>query len=201
MDDNLFSYQGIVRRRILKRGKIIRDVRDHNIGTFSLFHLFCSALSAPPDKKYSVDCIDICFDSGGGFVSMLGENVLPITKKSILSSPTINTVGVGGVKIGDCSITLSTSFTAASIDHNVFVGENNDSNIFFVLRSGLQSGDNILAYYEDISIKARDFKIADDEVYLVDWTLNVGNYQEASATNKSKSGSNKKWAKTFYQIK
>lgn len=190
--DNLFSYQGIVRRRVLKRGRIIRDTSDHNIGTFTLFHLFCSALSAPPDKKYSAKCIDVCFDNGGEFVSLLGENGLEINHKSVLSSPTTSTIGIGGVKIGDCSVTLSTSFTAASIDYSVPVGGDIDSNIFFVLRNSSSNGDNILAYYEDTSIKAKDFKIADDEVYLVDWTLNVGNYQETSTTNRSLGGGNKK---------
>lgn len=192
MNDNLFSYHGIVRRRILKRGKVIKDVSGHNVGTFNMFHLFCSALASPPNNIYTPQSIDVCFEEGGTFVSLLGNNVAQIGGEIVSTAPTTSVSGKAGTQLGDCSVTLSASLTRASIDYSTVVSEGSESNIFFVLRNGVSGANNILAYYEDTTTKARDFKIATDEVYLVDWTLNVGNYQTPTTTSKSKSRSRSK---------
>ena len=180
MQDNYISYSGKVRTRKYRRGALVRECRLVNEGTNTLFRLICECLYQNPFGERRPRFIDICYNTGSGFVSLLTNPV------SIMNTSVINNSGSVGVS------NINTSSVSIIFNVNVSNGQVSPAgappgsgNVYFVLRDSTgeegTSGE-ILAYVADPNTFAENFGIASDEVYIVDWTLTVGNKTQSQGS-------------------
>ena len=85
-------------------------------------------------------------------------------------------IGVSNINISSVSIIFNVNVSNGQVSPSGAPPES--GNIYFVLRDSTDddgTSGEILAYVEDTTTLAENFGIASDEVYIVDWTLTVGN--------------------------
>ena len=173
MRDNFISYSGKVRTRKYRRGALIRERRITNDGTTSLFLLMCESLIQDTIDNRRPMYIDICYNTGSGFVSLL-TNPVSIVNTSIVSNS--GSVGLSNINTSSVSIIFSVNVSSGHI--SPAGAPPGSGSVYFVLRDSTdEEGANgeILAYVADTTVLASSFGIASDEVYIIDWTLTVGN--------------------------
>ena len=174
MQDNYISYSGKVRTRKYRRGALVRECRLVNEGTNTLFRLICECLYQNPIGSRRPRFIDICYSTkSSGFVSLL-TNPISIMNTSIINNS--GSVGVSNINTSSVSIIFNVNVSNGQV--SPAGAPPGSGNVYFVLRDSTgeegTSGE-ILAYVADPNTFAENFGIASDEVYIVDWTLTVGN--------------------------
>ena len=171
MRDNFISYSGKVRTRKYRRGALIRESRITNDGTTSLFLLMCESLIQATIDNRRPMYIDICYIAGSGFVSLLA-NPVSIMNTSIIQNS--GSTGVANTNLSSVSVIFSVNVSSGQVLPSG--APQGSGNLYFVLKdsSGGING-SVLAYVEDTTVIASSFGIASDEVYIIDWTLTVGN--------------------------
>ena len=115
--------------------------------------------------------IDICYIAGSGFVSLLA-NPVSIMNTSIIQNS--GSTGVANTNLSSVSVIFSVNVSSGQVLPSG--APQGSGNLYFVLKdsSGGING-SVLAYVEDTTVIASSFGIASDEVYIIDWTLTVGN--------------------------
>ena len=177
MQDNYISYSGKVRTRKYRRGALVRECRLVNEGTNTLFRLICECLYQNPIGSRRPRFIDICYNTGSGFVSLL-TNPVSIMNTNIVSNS--GSIGVSDINISSVSIIFNANVSNGQVSPSGAPPES--GNIYFVLRDSTDetgTSGEILAYVADPNTFAENFGIASDEVYIVDWTLTVGNQPQS----------------------
>lgn len=171
MRDNFISYSGKVHTRKYRRGALIRESRITNEGTAALFLLLCESLMQNASDNRRPTYIDICYIAGSGFVSMLNSPV-SIMNTSIIQNS--GSTGVANTNLSSVSVIFRVNVSSGQVLPSG--APQGSGNIYFVLKdaSGEING-SVLAYVEDTTVSASSFGIASDEVYIIDWTLTVGN--------------------------
>ena len=173
MQDNYISYSGKVHTRKYRRGALVRECRLVNEGTVTLFRLICDCLYQNPIDSRRPRFIDICYDTGSGFVSLLTNPASIMNTKIVDSS---GSIGVSNINISSVSIIFNVNLSNGQVSPSGAPPES--GNIYFVLRDSTDddgTSGEILAYVEDTTTSAENFGIASDEVCIVDWVLTVGN--------------------------
>lgn len=177
MQDNYISYSGKVRTRKYRRGALVRERRLVNEGTSALFRLICDCLYQNPLSERRPQFIDICYNTGSGFVSIL-TNPVSIVNTSIVSNS--GSVGLSNINTSSVSIIFSVNVSSGHI--SPAGAPPGSGNVYFVLRDSTAEEEGtsgeVLAYVADTTL-AENFGIALDEVYIVDWTLTVGNQPQS----------------------
>lgn len=170
MSFSTFGYQGTVKISTYKRGRLVGIKTVKNEGTHRLFSVLCKALG----KVYNTDScptyLDVGYMDGSVFHSILLRsdaiflNVEGVTEGGSLDST------------DKCQITYQASITQA------FTKEHSDASgpIYIALRDGYtvesnQEGPGLLAYISIPDWTASSWNPAIDEVYLITWTLEIGN--------------------------
>ena len=182
MSTSFLSYRGIIKIKKYKRGKLIKIKEIKNNGTFTFFNTLCNILN----KRYNENDLPTFFDlcskknsttsSNARFTSLLNYN--PIIE--VIDVPTISTDFDGS-----CSITYRAIVTGAYLN-NPLSSSSDDSNIYCVLRD---SNGNVLAYSNSGWV-INSFNIAIDEVYIIEWKLEFGNYTDTGNTQALKVANN-----------
>lgn len=152
------NYKGSVRIRKYRKGELRKTEIHHNQGTWELFNLLCNALASGLGSVDRPSILDVCYLSGNNFISILSTTAR-VQSYSISSNES-------GSLTSPCSVTLSASLTSENIS-----GVGGTSNIYYVLKNANQA---VLAYLET-DTPMNNFVIAADEVYIIDWTLTIGN--------------------------
>ena len=169
MQDNFILYSGKVRTRKYRRGALVRENRLTNNGTTNLFSLMCEGLYSNIEDSRRPHNIDVCYRSGNAFMSMLTS---PVTIGNTFLTSNPSTVGLSTTPV---SVTFSTTISSGQVSPTSSgVGS---GNVYYVLRTSNDTSTtaNILAFLEDTNTSANSFGIATDEVFILDWTLTVGN--------------------------
>lgn len=177
MQDNYISYSGKVRTRKYRRGALVRECRLVNEGTSALFRLICDCLYQNPLSERRPHFIDICYNTGSGFSSLL-TNPISIVNTSIVSNS--GSVGVSNINTSSVSIIFNVNLSNGQISPTG--APPGSGSVYFVLRDstdGEGANGEILAYVADTTTLAENFGIALDEVFIVDWTLTVGNQPQS----------------------
>ena len=155
----------------------MRECRLVNEGTNTLFRLICECLYQNPIGSRRPRFIDICYNTGSGFVSLL-TNPVSIMNTNIVSNS--GSIGVSDINISSVSIIFNANVSNGQVSPSGAPPES--GNIYFVLRDSTDetgTSGEVLAYVVDTTTSAENFGIASDEVYIVDWTLTVGNQPQS----------------------
>lgn len=180
MQDNYISYSGKVRTRKYRRGALVRECRLVNEGTSTLFTLICDSLYQNTSNERRPRFIDICYNAGSGFVSLL-TNPVSIMNTSVVANS--GSIGISNINTSSVSIVFNVNVSSGQVSPSG--APSGSGSIYFVLRdSTAESGESgsILAYVADTATLAENFGIASDEVYIIDWVLTVGNQTQSQGS-------------------
>lgn len=170
------KYMGNVTVKKYKRGRLTAIYTNHNGGTWNLFSLICSNLYGEMDTMSLPQCIDVGYPelgSGGevtNYVSVL-NNKVDVTDRLISLAPS-NALS----EDDECSITFTFRVTNDSINFDVLNGAPDDTPTTYLLKDDY---DTVLATMSvDSDAEGADIKnfyIAPDEVFVVEWQVKLGN--------------------------
>lgn len=180
MKSSFIGYSGEIRIKKYKRGILVREKKLHNSGTNVLFDIICNSLSGIDMSGYAPKYLDLfCIDDSGTLTSLLVSPV-SIQRSSITSNEKV--LGEINLNIASCGITYEASITRSQVVASI-PSVQNGSLYYSILRNkedGLVDG-NILAYFLDSTTSVNNFSIAQDEVYVISWTMTVGNSTSGSS--------------------
>lgn len=204
MESTNIEYKGNVRISKYRKGRLIKRKTLHNAGTWNLFNLLCTSLDRnqevqPYEKPTYLDLMyaPVGNDEVSSLSSILASSLPFISTRYIdTSNPGESSQSIGGTLAEQGSTSeppISSYITFRSLitlaNYNESANPKNESPLFFVLKSGNSSGESdstILAIVPYVNengnaITCSKFSIADDEVYIVDWTLTLSNVVSSSS--------------------
>lgn len=174
MDTSFLSYRGTIKIKKYKRGRLIKVREIKNKGTFIFFNTLCNILSKRYNENDLPTFFDLCIkkdnttSSNARFDSLLNYN------------PTIEVIDIPTLSTdfdGSCSITYR-AIVASAYLNKPFSNSDDDNNVYCVLRD---NNGNVLAYSNSGWV-INSFNIAIDEVYIIEWKLEFGNYIDTGST-------------------
>lgn len=170
------GYHGTVKIQQFKRGKLKKIKTIRNAGTHALFRILCNALSGSYTAAQRPAYLDVGYFSSAGattadsFTSVLYGNNLPLV--------TVEEAGQGDPdSIDSCSVTFAGTVTHAYLASTGGA----HGNVCIALRGGASTTPGqgqILAYIKIDDWMWPAWSISSDEVYLILWTLEIGNSTE-----------------------
>lgn len=165
MNTSCLSYNGIVTIKQYKKNRLKKIKILKNEGTSRLFYLICMLLYGEGiDSTQVPTYLDIIYpNTSGGFSSALNTKL--IIEKTLPTPPE----NLDGTE--KCAIMYSTTLTSAYVKGTSEIATG--STLQFALIDGTVKG-NVLAKVDtkDLGI---GWNIAPDEVYIINWRLEIGN--------------------------
>lgn len=161
------GYEGRLRVRKYKRGKLKSTKYLYNEGTWELFNFLCIALASEDTSGSAPSILDAgYYDNNGNFHSILSASK-PLLTVLELENTNSNDNGKEAIDniYNSCSITFRAVLTAAHV-----VMETSPAKVYYALCAS-----NNVVYAVTDANEGDSLHIEEDEVYLIDWTLELGN--------------------------
>lgn len=175
------GYEGRLRVRKYKRGKLKSTKYLYNEGTWELFNFLCIALASEDTSGSAPSILDAgYYDNKGNFHSILSASK-PLLTVLELENTNSNENGPESVLdnlYNSCSITFRAVLTAAHV-----VTEPSPSKVYYALCAS-----NNVVYAVTDANEGDSLHIEEDEVYIIDWTLELGNGEVYSVPQVEENG-------------
>lgn len=176
MNNIQVGYEGRLRVQKYKRGKLKSTKYLYNEGTWELFNFLCIALSGEDTQESAPSILDAgYYDDDGIFHSILSVS-RPLLTVLELENTNSNENGKEAIDniYNSCSITFRAVLTAAHV-----VNQNPTSQIYYALSTPQ------VVYAVTDANEGDSLHIEEDEVYIIDWTLELGNGEVYSTPQKT----------------
>ena len=160
------GYIGTVTVSKYRHGRLQKRWTRQNNGTWALFNYLCASLL---DRNVGSDIptvLDVTRIASGEIPT---ESILRTQPQLELVSIDMDTQNISTTK--SCSISWRATLTSGYVDGTTLGGD-----AYYCLRAG--SSGNVLAFLPTGSTAAQ-FTIASDEVFIITWTMTIGNTAEA----------------------
>lgn len=170
MNDIHVGYEGRLRVRKYKRGKLKSTKYLYNEGTWELFNFLCIALASEDTSGSAPSILDAgYYDNNGNFHSILSASkplltVLELENTNSNENKSETNFALNNL-YNSCSITFRAVLTAAHV-----VTEHSPAKVYYALCAS-----NNVVYAVTDANEGSSLHIEEDEVYLIDWTLELGN--------------------------